>query len=154
MAVTRSGDQIIVQGDNGGSAVVTADTDISVDSTDNSFNDSTSGFGAGLADGDRILVKGFTEDANNGQFIVSSATTSKIIVYESNRLVTEAAGDSVTIRERGPGYTLRDIDNALNPGAEVYCSGLAYPGESRSVTLGASAVTQAYILNARLLIKA
>lgn len=154
MAVTRSGDQIIVDGDNGGADVVSAATTISVDAIDDSFNDSGSGFGTGLADGDRILVKGFTEAENNGQFIVKSATTAKIIVYETERLTTEAAGDSVTVRERGPGYSLDDIHTALNPGDEAYFDVLIHPTTATAtLTLTSSAVTRAYIMNARLLIK-
>lgn len=153
MAVTRSGDQIIIDGDNGGTDVISAQTTISVASADNSFNDSASGF-SGLADGDRILVKGFTERENNGQFIVKSSTTAKVIVYEEGRLITEAAGDSVTVRERGPGYSFDDIHSALNPGDEAYFDVLIHPTDATAtVTLTSGAVSRAYIMNARLLIK-
>ena len=122
-----------ITGDNGGTDIVTTDTDISASSVDNSFNDSTSGF-SGLTDGDIILVKGFTEFQNNGQFIVQSMTSAKIIVYED--LVTESAGDSVTIRERGPGYDTKDIVDAI--ASATYAETFLYPGQAPQHATGGS----------------
>lgn len=67
---------------------------ISAASGDNSFNDSGSGFT--FTAGEWVEVRGFTETANNGYFKIVSATTAKIVV-SGGTLVTEAAGDSVTI---------------------------------------------------------
>jgi hypothetical protein len=78
----------------GKSDVVTAETTISASTTDDSFNDSASGF-SGLKAGDKIVVLGFTESDNNGIFTVVSMTGAKIVVEEN--LVTEVAGDNITI---------------------------------------------------------
>lgn len=67
---------------------------IAASDTDDSFNDSGSGFPLLLA-GDRIVVAGFTESANNGTFTVVSRTAAKVVIDGS--LTTEVAGDDVTI---------------------------------------------------------
>jgi hypothetical protein len=74
-------------------ATVTS-TSISVDDTDNSFNGV--GLFTGFSNGDKIDVTGFTEIENNGTFTIVTATDDKLIVQE-DVLITEAAGDSVTI---------------------------------------------------------
>ena len=64
---------------------------------DNSFNDSASGFvTAGVTAGTWIQVAGFTDPANNGRFRVDTVAAGKIVV-SGGTLVTEAAGDSVTM---------------------------------------------------------
>lgn len=71
---------------------------ISADDTDNSFNDSATGFStANLLPGMWIRVGGFTTAANNGLFKVVSVTTAKVVV-SGGTLVTEAAGDTVTVK--------------------------------------------------------
>ncbi len=78
---------------------------IAAASVDNSFNDSGSGFlTAGFAQGDIIIASGFSNAANNGIFIVSSAAAGKLIVAGLNALVTEAEGSSITIAK--PKYML------------------------------------------------
>ncbi len=67
---------------------------ISVDDTDDSFNDSASAFPLLGAD-DRIKVSGFSDSANSGTYTVVSRTAAKVIVSES--LTTEAAGNQVTM---------------------------------------------------------
>lgn len=74
--------------------VISASTGVDASTTDDSFN-SSAAFADVLQLGDLITVSGFTESANNGEFRVISATTSKIVV-DAN-LTTEAAGDSITI---------------------------------------------------------
>ena len=76
-----------------------AATDISAASADNSYNSAGSGFGSDISAGHWLRVAGFTTAANNGLVRVVSATTSKIVV-ERATLVTEIAGDSVTIKGR------------------------------------------------------
>lgn len=75
-------------------------TTISAAASDNSFNDSASGF-SGMAIGQYIPVTGFTEAANNGLFKIESITSSKIVV-SGGTLVDEAAGDSVEIAPLSP----------------------------------------------------
>ncbi len=67
---------------------------ISVDDTDDSYND-TDSFLARFKPGQTILVEGFTDGSNNGLKTVVTSAAGKITVAES--LVTEAAGDVVTI---------------------------------------------------------
>lgn len=73
---------------------VTAGT-VSAAATDDSFNDSASGFGSFKA-GQGITVSGFTETANNGEFFVTLATAAKLTT--SGALALEIAGDAVTIQ--------------------------------------------------------
>jgi hypothetical protein len=78
--------------------VLTA-TDIDAASGDNSFNSVAAAFlPAQITAGSVIKVEGFTTAANNGTFVVVSCTTAKIVVAAA--LVTEVAGDSVTITAR------------------------------------------------------
>ncbi len=71
---------------------------ISAAATDDSFNDSGSGFPV-VVPGQWIKVAGFTTAANNGFFRVVSRTTAKIVI--EGALVDEAAGASVTIKSGG-----------------------------------------------------
>ncbi len=75
-----------------------ADTDISADSADDSFNAAGGDFATTLVTGQWIYVSGFTEAVNNGWHQIGSTTptASKIIV--TTNLTTEVAGDSVTIK--------------------------------------------------------
>lgn len=67
---------------------------LSINGVDNSFNDSAAGFPVNLQAGDRILSSGFSTAANNGWFVVVSATRSKIIVSATTPLTTEAVSSS------------------------------------------------------------
>lgn len=74
-------------------------TDISAANADSSFNSVAAAFNTStILPGHWINVTGFTDPANNGLFLVVSVTTAKIVVAAT--LVTEAAGDSVTIKSR------------------------------------------------------
>lgn len=70
----------------------------SMDSTDNSINDSGNGFVTdGLKKGMQIRVAGFTGDTSNNQdYICGTVTAGKIILREGT-VVTDAAGETVTI---------------------------------------------------------
>lgn len=70
-------------------------TTLSASDVDNSINDSGNGLATIVAN-QWVKVSGFTTAANNGYFKVTSAAAGKIIV-SGGTLVTEAAGDSVTI---------------------------------------------------------
>jgi hypothetical protein len=87
-----------------GTKVIDAQTTISVNTTDNSFNDSASGFTGGtyvFAVGDRLKTEGFSNSENNGFFRITSVTASKLVVTPEGEddLVTESAGQSVTLWE-------------------------------------------------------
>lgn len=71
---------------------------ISAAASDNSFNDSATGFPS-LVPGQWIRVAGFTGDtANNRWFEVVSRTTAKIIVTGGS-LVDDASGETITISD-------------------------------------------------------
>jgi len=70
---------------------------LSAAASDDSFNDSASGFPL-LVVGDRIKVSGFTESANNGTFTVVSRTAAKVVI--DGTLADESAGDQVTVTVR------------------------------------------------------
>ncbi len=75
---------------------------ISASSTDNSINDSASGFGS-FVENQWVYVSGFTTAANNGFFKVGTVTAAKLIL-QNGTLVTEIAGDLVTV-QMGPQVT-------------------------------------------------
>jgi len=74
-------------------------TTISADTTDDSFNDSASGFKF-MYPGSKLIVTGMTNAANNGTHTVVSRTASKIVV--TTNLTTEVAGASATMVSRNP----------------------------------------------------
>jgi len=83
------------------SVTITATT-ISAAASDNSFNDSATGFvTAGFAVGDRVGVAGFTGDVANNLVvgIITALTAGKMTIggTDGDVIVDEAAGDSVTI---------------------------------------------------------
>jgi hypothetical protein len=81
--------------------IVSADTDISANGTDDSYNDSTSGFGTTVKEGDVITISGFTVNAiNNGDYTArEDSTTSKIKVHAE--LTSEGISDPITIVKKG-----------------------------------------------------
>jgi hypothetical protein len=76
-----------------------ADITIDAIAVDQSFNDSDTAFVTnGFVAGQRILVSGFTLDANNGFFTIVSVVAAKMIVAKGAlAIVDEAEGDSVSI---------------------------------------------------------
>lgn len=64
-------------------------TTLSVDSTDQSFNDSASGLPL-LTVGDVVTTSGFSTAGNNGTFTVVSRTAAKLVVATGSGLTTEA----------------------------------------------------------------
>lgn len=80
---------------------ITAST-ISAQASDNSFNDSGSGFvAAGFAEGDRVNVAGFTGDTANNIRVgtIETLAAGKMTIASPNGdvIVDDAAGESVTI---------------------------------------------------------
>ncbi len=78
-------------------ALVPGRITISAAAPDGSFNDSANALPEVLP-GDMITVSGFANEANNGKFLVTLRTASKVTV--AGNLVTEAAGASVVIDPR------------------------------------------------------
>ncbi|MDK1020046.1 MAG: hypothetical protein QGD90_00220 [Candidatus Hydrogenedentes bacterium] len=74
-------------------------TTVGVNTTDDSYNDSGSGLDI-FEPGQTVRVTGFTDPANNGLKVVVSSTAAKLVVAEN--LVTEAAGDTISIATVGP----------------------------------------------------
>ncbi len=93
-----SGDIMLVSQQS--STVTITATTISAAASDNSYNDSGSGFGS-FGVGDQIIVTGFTGNAVNNIFsaTVTAATAAKLTIggADGDVIVDEAAGDSVTI---------------------------------------------------------
>lgn len=86
-----------------------SDTQItfSVDDTDNSLNDSGTGFvAAGFQVGMLVTVTGFTINPTENNFVngeITSLTTGKMVIADpqGSILITEAAGQSITITTDG-----------------------------------------------------
>lgn len=74
-------------------------TTISATGTSDLINDSGSGFvNAGFVAGDKIVASGFTEASNNGlHTIAGGGVAAGVLTLSGATLVTEAAGDIVTI---------------------------------------------------------
>jgi len=69
----------------------------SMDDSDNSINDSGNGYITnGFAANQWVEIRGFSESANNGYFKIVSVAAGKMVLA-GGTVVTEAAGDSVTI---------------------------------------------------------
>ena len=98
---------------------------ISAQASDNSYNDSNSGFvAAGFAVGDLVTVTGFTGDtANNiANGVVTAVTAGKLTIggTDGDVIVDDAAGESVTIKTLGTkidiGSTVQENTVRLNTG--------------------------------------
>ena len=72
-----------------------AATTISVDSADDSYNDSGNGFSTLIRAGDWFAASGFTAEADNGNKLVVTADAGTLTVTDA--LTTEAAGSTRTL---------------------------------------------------------
>lgn len=82
-------------------AITDTDTDYSMSDSDNSLNRAAGDFTAdGYTAGSWVKVSGFTESANNGVFKIVSVAALKMVLSHGT-VVTESAGDSVTVRNDG-----------------------------------------------------
>lgn len=86
-----------------------APTTVSVDATDDSFNDSASGFPSLLKPGDIVEASGFVNAVNNARHLVVTATTAKITV--STALTTEAAPATATAIKFRPPSSHKPFDD-------------------------------------------
>ncbi|WP_420584894.1 hypothetical protein [Ruegeria sp.] len=100
-AGTLNGDEFVETSQPSTTTKITATT-ISAQASDNSYNDSGSGFvTAGFAVGNRVVVAGFSGNAVNNITVaeITALTVAKMTIggTEGDVIVDEAAGDSVTI---------------------------------------------------------
>lgn len=95
------GDELVEVSQLSQTVLISAAT-ISAQASDNSFNDSGSGFvSAGFAVGDRVQVAGFTGNALNNLFVgaITALTSAKMTIggTDGDVIVDDAAGELVTI---------------------------------------------------------
>lgn len=110
-AGTVGGDDLLVISQL--SAITYTATTISADASDNSLNDSAgqllvSGFAAGQA----IKIAGFTGDIGNNHdsAVILTCTATKAVLRDETTLVTDAAGESVTLtRWKSYSVTAQDV---------------------------------------------
>lgn len=100
-AASLAGGELVELSQLSATVTITATT-ISADASDNSFNDSATGFvSAGFAVGDNVRVQGFTgSGANNilsGRITALTAGKMTIGGADGDVIVNDAAGESVTI---------------------------------------------------------
>jgi hypothetical protein len=100
-AGTLDGSEVIVLSQKSTTITITVAT-ISALASDNSFNDSGSGFvAAGFVVGDIVTVEGFTGDVANNIIggAITILTTGKMTIggTDGDVIVDDAAGESVTI---------------------------------------------------------
>lgn len=100
-ASTLIGDELLEVSQLSTSVTITATT-LSAQASDNSYNDSGSGFiAAGFAVNDRVKVVGFTGNVANNILVgvVTALTAGKMTIggTDGNVIVDDAAGESVTI---------------------------------------------------------
>lgn len=100
-ASALSGLELVAMTQKSGTVFKTATT-ISALASDNSFNDSGNGLiTAGFAEGDRVMVEGFTGNVVNNLVggVILTLTAGKMIIQapKGDVIVDDAAGESVTI---------------------------------------------------------
>lgn len=100
-AGTLTGDELLILAQLSTSVTISAAT-ISAQASDNSYNDSGSGFvAAGFAEGDAVRVTGFTGNTVNNILsgVITTLTAGKMTIggTDGDVIVDDAAGESVTI---------------------------------------------------------
>lgn len=122
-ASTLIGDELLEVSQLSTSETITATT-ISAQASDNSYNDSGSGFvSAGFAVNDRVKVVGFTGNIANNILVgvITALTASKMTIggTDGDVIVDDAAGESVTITKwTSKRATLSDI--GIGAGSSSY----------------------------------
>ena len=136
-----SGDEPLILSQRSATVTITAAT-ISAQASDNSFNDSGSGFlTAGFAVGNFVIVTGFTGNVANNIYSgeITALTTAKMTIggTDGDVIVDDAAGESVTITKwESKRATVRQITNA---GIESLI--IAVGDETTAITTGTAKVT-------------
>lgn len=117
-------------------------TTISAQASDNSFNDSGSGFvAAGFAVGNFVTVTGFTGDVANNIYSgeITALTTGKMTIggTDGDVIVDDAAGESVTIAKwESKRATAKQVANTVNESLII-----AVGDETTPITTGTAKVT-------------
>lgn len=120
---------------------------ISAAASDNSYNDSGSGFvSAGFAVGDQINVSGFTGNTANNIFSarITAVTAGKITIGNSDGdvIVDDAAGETVTISKwLTRRSTVQEIADLAGLSASVQMIPIACSDETTNLTTGTAKVT-------------
>lgn len=136
-ASTLTGDELVEVSQLSPSVTISATT-ISAAASDNSFNDSGSGFvSAGFTVGDRVKVEGFTTSVNNLFFgVIDSVAAGKITIEapEGDNILDEAAGDSVTITKwTTRRATAQDIADLGGGGGATFAETITESGTSANL---------------------
>ena len=124
-ASTLIGDELLEVSQLSTSVTITAMT-ISAQASDNSYNDSGSGFvSAGFAVNDRVKVIGFTGDVANNILVgvITALTAAKMTIggTDGDVIVDDTAGESVTISKwTSKRATLNDIGIGSGSGNSYY----------------------------------
>lgn len=111
-----SGDEVLALSKLSSTIFITAST-LSAQASDNSFNDSGSGFiSAGFSAGDQVKIAGFTGETANNIFsaTITALTPGKMTIggADGNVIADDSAGESVTITKWQTGrITTQDIAN-------------------------------------------
>lgn len=132
-AGTLTGSELVEVSQPSATVTITAAT-LSALASDNSYNDSGSGFvAAGFAVGNRVRVTGFTGDTANNIFVavITALTTGKMTIggADGNVIVDDAAGESVTITKwdsrRTTAQAIANLASASAPAVQAE-TGTAY----------------------------
>ena len=124
-ASTLIGDELLEVSQLSTSVTITATT-ISAQASDNSYNDSGSGFvAAGFAVNDRVKVVGFTGNVANNILVgvITALTAAKMTIggTDGDVIVDDASGESVTISKwTSKRATLSDIGIGAGSGNSYY----------------------------------
>jgi hypothetical protein len=121
LAGTIDGDELLEISQLSSTVTITATT-ISAAASDNSFNDSGSGFvTAGFAVGDRVRVSGFTGSLANNILAatITALTAAKMTIggVDGDVIVDDAAGESVSITKwTSRRLSIADLEAAIGGG--------------------------------------
>jgi hypothetical protein len=145
-AGTITGDELLEVSQLSTSVTITGTT-ISAQASDNSYNDSGSGFvTAGFATGDRVRVAGFTGNTANNILVgvVTDVTAGKLTIggADGNVIVDDAAGESVTITKWvSRRVAVDDLPGGGGGGPVTESIIIAVGDETTAITTGTAKVT-------------
>lgn len=82
--------------------------------------------GTNLADGDIVVLEGFTNDANNGVFMLQAGTTATSLAMPDGSMVAETAPTTAEIRRIGVQATTGDIEMTTTGGNALTSTALDF----------------------------